>query len=237
MTITSMSFLCSGVLTPRKRARSSTARNIWSCRRRIRRRCRPIAGSSAANIFRRRINIWSHRTVNPLHGINWMSRKLIAFDFDGTLVESHIGYTQALKEFSEARGLPWDSMKMAKGYVDPWKYDLGWGLPLEQQVPVFEALNEFYFSEMNAANRFMPTLFENVLETLESLTVDYDMVVVTARERKSLHKVMDYYGLSRYFPYVRTKCCAFERGYAIKPAPDALLCVLKDTKHATTDVV
>jgi phosphoglycolate phosphatase len=166
-----------------------------------------------------------------------MSKKLIAFDFDGTIVESHTGFSESLKEFSDARGLTHDSMKMARGYVDPTKYDLGWGVPLEQQQKLLDDVNEFYFAEMVNNGRFMPTLFANVRETLENMKDEHDMVIITARERSSLKFILDHYGLNKFFPFFRSLCCARERGYPIKPAPDALQCVLKDTKHAPQDVV
>lgn len=166
-----------------------------------------------------------------------MCRKLIAFDFDGTLVDSYAAFTQAVKEFSETRGLPWDMDKMGAGYIDPSKYDLGWGLSLADQPKMFEALSDFLGSEIIHEERFMPALFDGVVETLEKLNGAYDMVIVTARDRYTLGVVLDHYDLRRFFPAFRSLCCARERGYSIKPAPDALHCLLKDTSHAAEDVV
>lgn len=166
-----------------------------------------------------------------------MQRKLIVFDFDGTLVDSHNAFAEGLKEFSEARGLPHDINKMATGYVDPYKFDLGWGLPLAEQRPVFDDLNDYIDAETTQKNRFIPTLYEHVTDILPQLAEMYDLAVVTARHRTSFQVIIKYYGFDPFFPSARTACCARERGYSIKPAPDALHCLLNETGHKHDNVI
>src|SRR4051812_6252601 len=112
-----------------------------------------------------------------------MTRKMVVFDFDGTLVESHVGFTESLKEFSDARNMPYDGAKMAAGYIDPEKYDLGWQIPLDQQPVILKALQDFYYSEMTSHLRFLPTLFDGAVDALEILSQDYDLSIITARDR------------------------------------------------------
>ena len=164
-------------------------------------------------------------------------RKLIVFDFDGTLVDAHGEYTNALKEFSETRNLPWDTHKMALGYTAPGISDLGWGVSIEEQLILFKDLNEFYFSEMSNNNRFMPTLFPDTINVLDALKQDYDLGVITARDRNSLLAVFRYYNLDQYFTGYRSLCCARDRGYKIKPMPDAVHCLLNDTFHKVENIV
>jgi phosphoglycolate phosphatase-like HAD superfamily hydrolase len=166
-----------------------------------------------------------------------MSRKLIVFDFDGTIVQSHYMYTQALQAFSEARGLQWDAMKMATGYVDPLRKDLGWGVPLEQQPQLFKELNEFYAHEVRQNKRFLPTLFDGMESVLAELYNHYDLGIVSAQIRTSMLAVLEHYDLVKYFPKYRSICCARDRGYAIKPAPDALECLLRDMDRRAEDTI
>jgi phosphoglycolate phosphatase len=166
-----------------------------------------------------------------------MSKKMVVFDFDGTLVDAHTQFVVGLKHFSEARGLPWDGDKMGAGYTNPAKFDLGWGVPLEQQTALLRELNEFYFGEITNHKRFLPILFDGAREAIQELAKDYDLSIVTARDRKSLQIVLDHYELTPYFPDFRSLCCARDRGYDIKPAPDAMQCLLRDTGHAVEDSV
>lgn len=166
-----------------------------------------------------------------------MTRKLVVFDFDGTLVDFIHAFGIALEEFSTARQMPYDLAKMSAGYIDPYKYDLGWGLPLDQQKPLHDALMDYILEETIQNKRFIPPLFDGAKSVLDELAQSYDFAVVTARDRPTLQAIMDYHQIKSYFPAVRTLCCVHERGYKIKPAPDALHCLLRDTKHKVEDVV
>lgn len=168
---------------------------------------------------------------------NVNTKKNVIFDFDGTLVDAHGQYTAALKEYSEARGLPWNSEKMALGYTTPQISDLGWGVSIAQQQELLDGLNDFYFQEMVNHGRFMPEIFPDTIAVLDQIGAEYDMTVITARDRNSLLAVFRHYGLDKYFSAYRSLCCARDRGYPIKPAGDSVHCVLKDTRHALQDVV
>ena len=166
-----------------------------------------------------------------------MNRKLVVFDFDGTLVDFIHAFSIALAEFSHARNLPHDLAKMSAGYIDPYKYDLGWGLPLDRQKPLHDALMDYILEETIANKRFIPPLFDGAKSVLEELAQSYDFAVVTARDRPTLHAIMDYHQIKNHFQAIRTLCCTRERGYNLKPAPDAIYCLLKDTKHMLDDVI
>ena len=164
-------------------------------------------------------------------------RKLVVFDFDGTLVESHTGLTESLKEFSESRNLPWSSEKMGLGYTTPLISDLGWGVSFEEQVRLLKELQKFYFDELITSRRFMPTMFLHTEEVLQELHGKYDLSIVTARDRLSLNAVLEYYNLNEYFKGYRSLTCAAERGHLIKPKPDAIYCLIKDTNHSLENIV
>lgn len=166
-----------------------------------------------------------------------MADKLIVFDFDGTLIDSRESFGVALKEFSEARGLPHDHDKLSVGYVSPMKYDLGWGVPLEQQETLLNALMDYIQEQTLQHRKFIPPLFAGALQMLTDIGDSYDLALVTARDRPTTQVILEEHGLNRFFPHVRTLCCARERGYTIKPAADSLHCLWKDTGHSASQTI
>jgi phosphoglycolate phosphatase len=164
-------------------------------------------------------------------------RKLIVFDFDGTLVNSEPQFAQALEEFSNAKLLPFDIEKMKLGYVDITKNDLGWGLQLHEQYEIFEEYCTFMNDQTITHKRFIPEVFEHVIETLDQLKSVYDLGLVTVRDRATTLATLEFHGMNRFFPKYRTHCCAKERGYGIKPSPDALNCLLDEMEYKPHNVV
>jgi phosphoglycolate phosphatase len=166
-----------------------------------------------------------------------MNRKLVVFDFDGTLVDFMDSFESAVVEFSMARSIPYDVKKLTLGYVDPKKNDLGWGVPFDDQEDLLEELSNFMKMETTERQRFIPPLFSKMGEALDELAEQHELGIVTARNRESLNVVLNHHKILHHFPNMRTLNCARERGYPIKPAPDALYCLLKDTKHTLDDVI
>jgi phosphoglycolate phosphatase len=164
-------------------------------------------------------------------------KKLIVFDFDGTLVESQSHFDEALTEFSNLKSLPYDLKKMSVGYVDPFKNDLGWGIPLAEQPAVFTEFTDYLFKETSENKRFIPDIFDDITEMLDQLQPQFDFGIVTARARDSLLIILEHRQLQKYFKGYRTLCCVREKQYSLKPAPDALLCLLKEMDYQPQDVV
>lgn len=158
-------------------------------------------------------------------------RKLLVFDFDGTLADTQPALDLALKEFSDARGLPHDPLKMAIGYVDPTRFDLGWGLSLHEQIEPARAFQDFIKNVCTVEERFIASLFDGVTEFLDEIKVDYDITIVTARDKPSFLSLVQHHKIDTLFSTYRTSCCARERGYKIKPQPDALNCVLQEMQY------
>lgn len=166
-----------------------------------------------------------------------MSKKLIVFDFDGTLVDSKEALSQGLIEFSNLRSLPYDVEKMHIGYVDPLNNDLGWGVPFEQQPVLLAEMIDYAARQSIDHQRLIPDFFPGAMDVLAELARIYDLALITARDRPSTEIILRHHDTAHYFPAIRTLCCARERGYDIKPAPDSLHCLLRDTKHDAKDVI
>lgn len=166
-----------------------------------------------------------------------MSRKLVVFDFDGTLVSSQQGFDDALTEFSVARGMPYDLRKMSTGYVDPSQYDLGWGLQLDQQEAMLTEFCHFVDHELTVNKRFIADLFDDIHDALIELKKQFAFGIVTARSRVPTLAILEHHGLKEFFPTYRTMCCVRERNYRIKPEPDALICLMKEMDYKPEDVV
>ena len=164
-------------------------------------------------------------------------KKLIVFDFDGTLVDSQPHFNEALAEFSTMKSLSYDFYKMQTGYIDPLKYDLGWGVALESQPEIFKEFGIYMDEQVINHNRLMPELYQHVREVLEDLRSEFDLSIVTARSRSTMLATLVYHQLDGLFPAYRTHCCTKERNYQLKPSADALHCLLKDTKHPVTEIV
>lgn len=165
-------------------------------------------------------------------------RKLIIFDFDGTLVNSQIVFDVALKDFSESLSMPWDAQKMAVGYVDPNKYDLGWNLSLVEQQAMFDQFCAFMDKRWEENDpSYIPVIFEHTLNVLQELKQSYDLGIITARNRHGLLQILEHYKMLEFFPHYRTHCCAKDRGYPIKPMPDAVHCMVTDTQHSLENII
>lgn len=160
--------------------------------------------------------------------------RLVVFDFDGTLVDAQAHFDQALIEFTAAEGLSCDIDKMKTNYVDPDRLDLGFGVPFAEQRGVLKRYHDYMDAHRE---RFLPGFFAGADDMLRDLGRDYTLAIVTMRDRVSTLQALDKYGYGQYFTAYRTSCCARERGYRGKPAPDKLLCVMRDMQKLPEQVV
>ncbi len=157
-------------------------------------------------------------------------KKLLAFDFDGTIIDSFQGFLDSTIEYSELNNLPIPCLNTIKiGYGEPHKYDFGWGVDKDAQYEhLIGAFNFHEEIEVNRPDR-TPILFAKARETLTRLKDDgHTLAIVTARPRESLMKILDTHKLTELFSGFRTFNDREERGEGIKPEPDQLLSVIKE---------
>lgn len=162
-----------------------------------------------------------------------MHENLAVWDLDNTVIASKEGYKKALEDFCAERRFPLDFARVEKGYSRPLVNDLGWGIPLEEQPAI---LNEYQlFFQSNLA--YLPPLYDGAFEALKSLSAICDQGIITTSYRESMNFSLREHKIVQYFMNYRTLCCTRERGYDIKPAPDALRCLIAETGHLVENTV
>lgn len=167
-------------------------------------------------------------------------RKLVVFDFDGTLIDTGASSRKepsSLSVFSKNKGLPYDIDKFNVGYVDPLKYDLGWNVPFDQQPALMHEWEIFLSDQQVNHKSFIPELFDHIKDILQELAQKYDLSIITARDKRSLVAIMEHLGIAPYFSLYRSSCCMKQKNLRIKPAADAIHCLLSQSGHHINDTV
>jgi phosphoglycolate phosphatase len=166
-----------------------------------------------------------------------MTKKLVIFDFDGTIIDFKSVAAASLADFSNYRGLPYDVEKMLVGYVDLHKNDVGWGVPLDEQESLFQEMGAYLTEQIVKYKKFVPQLFAHAKDIIHALSENYDLSIVSARDRASLLTIMEDQGIRDYFTVYRSACCAREKNIRIKPEPDTIHCLLSESGHDFDDVI
>lgn len=153
--------------------------------------------------------------------------KLVIWDIDGTLVDSHAAIMAAMDAGMAAAGLPALPAASVSSIV-------GLSLPVAVETllpdtdPDTRALVvEGYRSHYSVARRRAESpLFPGALECLDRLSARDDllMAVATGKSRRGLDGLIEAHGLGRYF--AATHCAD---GHPSKPAPGMILSCLADT--------
>lgn len=175
--------------------------------------------------------------AHRLTGRNLMPRKLVIFDFDGTLADSKESLTHMLIDFSALKGLPYDVDKLNFGYTNPLKYDLGWGVSLAEQPQLINEYIDFMRHSHSAKDVYIPRLFNGIVDVLDMLGSQYDMAVITSRDRASYETAINFHQINHFFPISRTACCVEDLQMPHKPIPDVLYHLLNETGHKAEDIV
>jgi phosphoglycolate phosphatase len=161
--------------------------------------------------------------------------KLVTWDLDGTLVDSHAMIMGAMAAGMAAAGLPELPHRTVSGIV-------GLSLPVavrtllpdhadETHAAVVEGYRLHYFE---ARTRGESPLFPGARECLDRLAARDDMLmaVATGKSRRGLDELLKAHGLARYF--TATHCAD---GHPSKPAPGMILSCLADAGADLADAV
>ncbi len=162
--------------------------------------------------------------------------KLVAFDVDGTLLNSFIRFGELIQEYSNINNLPPTCIEaFQNGYANPDAYDFGWGVSKEEQRIHLEKLIKF--CEVNVNSR-MPDLFVGAEDTLVNLKDNGNtLAIITARPEKEVVEVLEHHNVYTLFSAHRYKCDVARRGEKRKPYPDMLDSVMRDLNFAPDETV
>ncbi len=152
--------------------------------------------------------------------------KLLIFDFDGTLADTHELIIQTNQEAMRRMGFPVLEDQMISRTI---------GLPLEEGIltmfpqlaredlPAWVKTYRAIFDELKT--KIIPGLFPHVKETLEALHVrGYVLTVASSRLSLSLNDFLRDMGIAPFFSYV----LGADNVSAAKPDPEPVLKTLRD---------
>lgn len=167
------------------------------------------------------------------------SFRLLAFDLDGTLVDSAPDILPALNQMMLKLGKAEVSLKQVEhwlgngmamlikraltGELNPGHYDLS---EFEQAQLLFI---DFYRQSNGAATR----LFDQVPEVLAQLSQSYPLAVVTNKPRQFTEPLLQQLGIGHFFKAI---WCADDVIHA-KPEPDMLLALARQQEFLPADIL
>ncbi|MBI2632886.1 MAG: HAD-IA family hydrolase [Parcubacteria group bacterium] len=151
------------------------------------------------------------------------SPKVVLYDFDGVILDSSRVGLKNIKKIVAREGIeiPSDIRDRAKKY---------WGLPgAELTEKLFDLTKkdaeELYKKWEEQEEQHMLPLVENAFNTLSMISEYFGKVcgIVTARNRDNLMKVVDHYGIKKFFYEIQTR----EDSLFHKPDPRVFDPILK----------
>lgn len=129
-----------------------------------------------------------------------MKQKHILFDLDGTIVRSDPGITRGVQKSLEHFGI-YEEPENLKKFVGPplvESYTKIYGLSLLQYEKALEIFHEYYRS----TGIFECELYEGIEEMLKVLSKDYRLYIATSKPEKEARRVIEHFGLDKYFTFV-----------------------------------
>lgn len=129
-----------------------------------------------------------------------MKQKHILFDLDGTIVRSDPGITRGVQKSLEHFGI-YEEPENLKKFVGPplvESYTKLYGLSLLQYEKALEIFHEYYRS----TGIFECELYEGIEEMLKVLSVEYRLYIATSKPEKEARRVIEHFGLDKYFTFI-----------------------------------
>ena len=129
-----------------------------------------------------------------------MKQKHILFDLDGTIVRSDLGITKGVQKSLEHFGI-YEELDDLKKFVGPpmvESYTNFYGFSLEQYKEALDVFHDYYRS----VGIFECELYEGIEEMLESLSKEYKLYVATSKPEREAKRVIEHFGLDKYFTFV-----------------------------------
>lgn len=129
-----------------------------------------------------------------------MKQKHILFDLDGTIVRSDLGITKGVQKSLEHFGI-YEELDDLKKFVGPpmvESYTNFYGFSLEQYKEALDVFHDYY----RTVGIFECELYEGIEEMLDSLSKEYKLYVATSKTEREARRVIDHFGLDKYFTFV-----------------------------------
>ena len=129
-----------------------------------------------------------------------MRQKHILFDLEGSIVRSDPGITRGVQKSLEHFGIYEESENLKKFVGPPLveSYTKLYGLSLLQYEKALEIFHEYYRS----TGIFECELYEGIEEMLKVLSVEYRLYIATSKPEKEARRVIEHFGLDKYFTFV-----------------------------------
>ena len=129
-----------------------------------------------------------------------MKQKHILFDLDGTIVRSDLGITKGVQKSLEHFGI-YEELDDLKKFVGPpmvESYTNFYGFSLEQYKEALDVFHDYY----RTVGIFECELYEGIEEMIESLSKEYKLYVATSKPEREAKRVIEHFGLDKYFTFV-----------------------------------
>ena len=129
-----------------------------------------------------------------------MKQKHILFDLDGTIVRSDLGITKGVQKSLEHFGI-YEELDDLKKFVGPpmvESYTNFYGFSLEQYKEALDVFHDYYRS----VGIFECELYDGIEEMLDSLSKEYKLYVATSKPEREAKRVIEHFGLDKYFTFV-----------------------------------
>lgn len=129
-----------------------------------------------------------------------MKQKHILFDLDGTIVRSDLGITKGVQKSLEHFGI-YEELDDLKKFVGPpmvESYTNFYGFSLEQYKEALDVFHDYYRN----VGIFECELYDGIEEMLNSLSKEYKLYVATSKPEREAKRVIEHFGLDKYFTFV-----------------------------------
>lgn len=133
-----------------------------------------------------------------------MNRKYqyILFDLDGTLTDSGMGIVNSVAYSLQKKGIDVEDKEELLKFVGPpliESYRRYYGYSMEEAVEMVDIYREYYGTKGLYEN----SVYEGIEEVLKVLKERGKVLVVaTSKPEEYARKIVEYYGLAKYFMYV-----------------------------------
>ena len=129
-----------------------------------------------------------------------MKQKHILFDLDGTIVRSDLGITKGVQKSLEHFGI-YEELDDLKKFVGPpmvESYTNFYGFSLEQYKEALAVFHDYY----RTVGIFECELYDGIEEMLDSLSKEYKLYLATSKPEREARRVIEHFGLDKYFTFV-----------------------------------